>query len=173
MSPQAHCPYHGPVHAKLTARTGPRRCGVGVRVSATARRGAVPYADGAQRLVGPRTHDCLPSLVRERLGPGGVYIEFCVRHNGTLPSAPLTKQLHAIAYHQFRKVRHHHAHQPPTLVDTPGWIQGRKCTAWQPNQSTGLADLSNVHKHSGGRCARNASLLMDPLFCPDNCSRLL
>ena len=63
MSPEAH----GPVHAKLTARTGPRRCGVGVRVSATARRGAAPYADGAQWLVRARTHDCLPSLVGERL----------------------------------------------------------------------------------------------------------
>ena len=43
----------------------------GVRVSATLRRGAAPYADGAQRLVGPRTHGCLPLLVGQRLGPGG------------------------------------------------------------------------------------------------------
>ena len=62
----------------------------GVRVSATLRRGAAPYADGAQRLVEARTHDCLLLVVGERLGPGGIYVEFCVRHNGTIPSAPLT-----------------------------------------------------------------------------------
>ena len=58
----------------------------GVRVSATLRRGAAPYADGAQRLVEARMHDCLLLLVGQRLGPGGIYVEFCVRHNGT--SAP-------------------------------------------------------------------------------------
>ena len=50
---------HGPVYANLTARTcaqtGPRCCGVGVRVSAPVRRAAAPYADGAQWLVKART----------------------------------------------------------------------------------------------------------------------
>ena len=40
----------------------PVLCVVGVRDSAHARRGAAPYADGSQRLVGPRSHGSLPSL---------------------------------------------------------------------------------------------------------------
>ena len=37
-----------------------------------------------------RMHQRLPILVRGKLKPGGVYIEFCVDHNGTLSSAVLT-----------------------------------------------------------------------------------
>ena len=35
-------------------------------------------------------HQSLPILVRGKLKPGGIYIEFCVDHNGTLSSAVLT-----------------------------------------------------------------------------------
>ena len=67
--------------------TGPRQRAL--RVSAAARRAAAAYGDGAQRLAMARTHGCLLLLARERLGPGGIYVEFCVRHNGTLsPAVP-------------------------------------------------------------------------------------
>ena len=70
----------------------------GVRVSATLRRGAAPYADGAQRLVEARTHDCLLLVVGERLGPGGIYVEFCVRADGTIPPAPPTRPSPSLTY---------------------------------------------------------------------------
>ena len=83
-------PYRADANVDSTDATARRCCGVGVRVSATVRRGAAPYADGAQRLVEARMHDCLLLLVGQRLGPGGIYVEFCVRHNGTIPPAPPT-----------------------------------------------------------------------------------
>ena len=54
--------------------------GVGVRVSAHLRRGAAPYADASLSLLEARAHSCLPLLVGKRLGAGGGYVEFCVRH---------------------------------------------------------------------------------------------
>ena len=62
------------------------------------RRAATLYADASLCFSKARTHGCLPSQVREAEFPEDFYIEFCVRHNGTLPSAPLTKPLHVIAY---------------------------------------------------------------------------
>ena len=65
-----------------TDPTALRWSAVGVRVSATVRRGAAPYADGAQRLVEPRTHGSLSLLgVPEEFSPE-FYKEFCVRQIG-------------------------------------------------------------------------------------------
>ena len=45
------------------------------------------------RLEQVRTHDYLPSLMGQAEFRVGIYVEFCVRHNGTLASACLTPLL--------------------------------------------------------------------------------
>ena len=68
-----------------------------LHVSAAARRGAAAYADGCEQIFG---HSHLISQSPGLRGGdlrAGFYTTFCVRHNGTIPSAPLTCQSPLIA----------------------------------------------------------------------------
>ena len=72
-----------------------------------------------------RTHGCLLSEVGGRLGPGGIYREFCVRHNGTL--APACPSHHSNPSKNLPKklIQHHHAYPLPTSRRRPGQVRLR------------------------------------------------
>ena len=79
------------------------------------------------------THGCLLSEVGGRLGPGGIYREFCVRHNGTLASACLSHRSNPSKNLPKKLILHHHAYPLPTPRRRPGcgWSGRRGATWWR------------------------------------------